>query len=169
MPQMQLPFFPVGLTLINRQVGFEKKEGRVYYFHGHLPVFSHAEDDVDSFRFIISQLVLGGNVRQIEIVKAFGVAAISVKRSVKRLREQGIQGFYSKRKGRSAHVLVPEVIEKAQRLLSKGENPAAVAKKLHQNADTIRKAIKSGRLRKKKVVLTARKGKNPDTKRQERA
>ena len=167
MPQMQLPFFPAGLTLINRQVGFEKKEGSVYYFHGHLPVFSHAEDDIDSFRLFISQLVVGGNVKQIEIVKAFGVSAISVKRSVKRLREQGPQGFFSKRKGRSAHVLVPEVLEKAQRLLSKGDNPATVAKKLDQKADTIRKAIKSGRLSKKKA-LKAQKKKSPKARRQER-
>jgi hypothetical protein len=31
MPQLQLPIFPTGLTLINNLIGFEKKEGRVYY------------------------------------------------------------------------------------------------------------------------------------------
>ena len=49
MLQMQLPIFPSGLTLINRQVGFQKKDGQIYYFHGQLPVFSHAEDDLASF------------------------------------------------------------------------------------------------------------------------
>ncbi len=87
MLQMQLPIFPPGLTLINRQIGFQKRDGIVYYFHGQLPVFSHDEDDLASFRFITAQLVLSGNVKQIEIAKAFGVPYISVKRSLKRLRD----------------------------------------------------------------------------------
>ena len=32
MPQMQLPVFAPGLNLINGQVGYEKREGRVYDF-----------------------------------------------------------------------------------------------------------------------------------------
>lgn len=50
MPQTLLPIFPPGLTFINRQIGFEKKDGRIYYFHGILPVFSHDEDDLESFQ-----------------------------------------------------------------------------------------------------------------------
>jgi transposase len=150
MPQLQLPIFPPGLTFINRQIGFEKREGRIYYFHGLLPVFCHDEEDLDSFRFITSQLVMGGNVKQVDIVKAFGVPSISVKRSVKRLREQGSRGFFKEKKGRSAHVLIPEVQEKAQRLLYNGHNPSEVALRLKLKANTIRKAIQAGRLHKKK-------------------
>lgn len=150
MHQMQLPIFPPGLTFINRQIGFEKKDGRIYYFHGLLPVFSHDEDDLESFRFITSQLVLGGNVKQVEIVKAFGISYISVKRSVKRLREQGAQGFFTKAKGRSPHILTPNIVEKAQKLLYNGHNPSEVARKLNLKANTVRKAIQAGRLNKKK-------------------
>ena len=46
MPQIQLPIFPAGLTHINNLIGFGKREGRVYYFYGILPVFSHEEDDI---------------------------------------------------------------------------------------------------------------------------
>ena len=113
MPQLQLPIFPDGLTHINNLIGFEKREGRVYYFHGILPVFSHEEDDIESFRFIISQLVVSGNVKQIEISKAFGIPYINVKRSVKSLRKNGPKGFFKKRKGKSAHVLTSDKIEKA--------------------------------------------------------
>ncbi len=151
MLQMQLPIFPSGLTLINRQVGFQKKDGQIYYFHGQLPVFSHAEDDLSSFRFITSQLVVCGNVKQIEIVKAFGVPYISVKRSVKRLRKKGSQGFFAKAKGKSPHVLTPEIVAKAQRLLYNSHNPSEVARRLNLKADTIRKAILAGRLHKKKA------------------
>ncbi len=160
MLQMQLPIYPPGLTLINRQVGFQKRDGIVYYFHGQLPVFSHDEDDLASFRFITAQLVLSGNVKQIEIAKAFGVPYISVKRSLKRLREHGSEGFFAKAKGRSPHVLTPEVAEKAQRLLYKGYPPSVVAKKLNLKANTITKAIQAGRLHKKKAK-TMKKIQNP--------
>lgn len=149
MLQMQLPIFPPGLTLINQQIGFEKRGSRVYYFHGQLPVFSHDEDDFDSFRFIVSQLVVGGNVKQIEIVKAFGVSYISVKRNVKRLREKGSEGFFLKPRARSSHILTPDIHEKVQDLLYEGKSPSEIAGKLKLRSDTIRKAIKSGRLKKK--------------------
>ena len=162
MPQMQLPIFPPGLTFINRQIGFEKKEGRIYYFHGLLPVFSHDKDDLESFRFITSQLIVGGNVKQVEIVKAFGVSSISVKRSVKRLREQGAQGFFNKAKGRSPHILTPDIVEKAQRLLYKGYNPSEAARRLNLKANTVRKAIQAGRLHKKKRKKKTRESTAPD-------
>ena len=39
MPQVQLPIFPAGVTHINSEVAFEERDGKVYYFNGHLPVF----------------------------------------------------------------------------------------------------------------------------------
>jgi transposase len=44
-------------------------------------------------------LVVNGNCKQSEIVKAFNVSAISVKRWVKKYREQGTKAFFlTKRK-----------------------------------------------------------------------
>jgi len=150
MPQLHLPIFPQGLTYINNQIGVERKDGMVYYFHGLLPVFSHDEKDIESFRYITSQLVLAGNISQMEIVKAFGVPYISVKRGVRRLREQGIAGFTRKAKGGTAHVLTAEVVAKAQKMLNEGRSAAEVARKLGLNVSTVRKAIGVGRLHKKK-------------------
>lgn len=150
MPQLHLPIFPAGLTYINQQIAVEKKDGKVYYFHGLLPVFSHQEQDTESFRYITSQLVEAGNVSQAEIVKAFGVSAISVKRAVSRLRSKGIEGFSRKAKGGSAHVLTPQVTGKAQGLLNEGHSVGEVARRLGLKVSTIRKAIGTGRLQKKK-------------------
>ncbi len=94
MPQTTLPFFPDDITRINNYVGFQKKEGIVYYFNGSMPIYQHSEEDIRSFRLITSQLVINGNAKQIEIVKAFGVSAISVKRRVKRYREKGAEVFF---------------------------------------------------------------------------
>jgi len=97
MPQTHLPFFPDDIKLINSSIGFQKREGIVYYFFGPMPVYQHPEDDLISFRFITSQIVVNGNATQAEIVRAFGVSSISVKRWVKRYREAGIEGFFTKK------------------------------------------------------------------------
>lgn len=152
MPQIQLPLFSPELTEINKRLSFQKREGKIYYFHYLTPLFSHEEEDLQSFRFFTSQLVINGSVKEIEISRAFGVPYITVKRSVKRLKEEGAVGFFKKRKGRTAHILTEEIMEKAQNLLNKENKPAEVARKLDLKANTIRKAIQSGRLKKKKKL-----------------
>lgn len=94
MPQILLPFFPEDITLINAHIGFQKQSGIVYYFVGIMPVYQHPEDDVKSFRFFTSQIVVNGNATQAEIVKAFGVSTISVKRWVKKYHKEGSKGFF---------------------------------------------------------------------------
>ncbi len=121
MPQAQLPIFPSGTTEININLAFEKRDTRVTYFYGSLPVFSHAEDDLATFYMIISQLYINGSATQAELYRAFGISAISVKRTVKKYREQGAEGFYKPRKTRGATILTPEVLAQAQSLLDEGE------------------------------------------------
>ena len=102
MPQLQLPMFPEGVTHITNQLAFKKEDGQVTYFNGHMPVFSHAESDIATFRMITSQFCATGHVKQSEIIRAFGVTSISVKRSVKTYREKGPKGFYAPRVTRGA-------------------------------------------------------------------
>jgi len=94
MPQTRLPFFPKDIELINIYIGVKKENDTVYYFNGAMPIFQHAENDYASFRLITTQLVINGNVTQAEIVRAFGVSASSVKRWVKKYREQGPESFF---------------------------------------------------------------------------
>jgi len=39
MVQRQLPMFPQGSTLVTQDLAVEKRDGRVTYFYGTLPVF----------------------------------------------------------------------------------------------------------------------------------
>lgn len=97
--QALLPLFPVEATLINSLVGVQSKDGIVYYFNGSMPIFKHLDSDIDSFRYISSQLIINGVCKQKEIVKCFGVSDISVKRWVKRHKESKELGdFVSKKK-----------------------------------------------------------------------
>ena len=93
MPQLHLPMFPSGVTRITEDLAFWQKDGDVSYFNGHLPVFSHAEHDIATFRMITSQFCVNGRARQSDIIRAFGVTPISVKRSVKIYREKGPKGL----------------------------------------------------------------------------
>jgi transposase len=148
MPQMQLPIFPAGMTEINHQIAVLKEAGTVYYIHGHLPVFRHAENDVRGFRMFTSQMIINGTVKPKEIVQAFGVPMVTVKRYVKVFREQGANGFYAVRpRHSSASVLKGDVLQRAQQLLDEGQSVPEVAGTLKVLANTLHKAIDAGRLR----------------------
>ena len=147
MPQLQLPIFPAGVTEINGRIAIQKEAGRVFYLHGHLPVFQHEEQDVRSFRMFTSQMIAGGTVKPKEMVKTFGVPMITVKRYVKLYREQGAKGFYSSNpRHSSASVLKGDVLEQAQKLLEEGRSVPEVAAELNVLTNTLHKAIRAGRL-----------------------
>lgn len=148
MPQGQLPFSPHGFTAITNVLAFKKEECKVTYINGLMPVFVHDEEDVSSFRMITAQFCANGFVKQSEIARAFGVTAISVKRSVKLYREEGASGFYKARRTRGAAVLTPDILEVAQRLLDEGEEICDVARQLDVKPNTLSKAVKAGHLHK---------------------
>lgn len=156
MPQIQLPIFPEGVTNITNEIGFIKKDGEVTYFNGHLPVFKHDEEDVQTFRMITSQFVTTGLVKQAEIARVFGVPIRTVKRYVKLYRRKGTKGFYETPKGRGAVVLTPEVIQKAQSFLDEGRELREIGEKLGVKTNTLNKAVHAGKLhrlvKKKKKV-----------------
>jgi len=155
MPQLQLPFFPAGTAEINSRIAVEKRAGTVYYIYGHLPVFHHAVDDVQGFRMFTSQMIVNGTVKPREIVEAFGVPMVTVKRYVKVFREHGAQGFYGTRpRHSSASVLKGEALEQARQLLEQGKSVPEVSQELDILANTLHKAIRAGRLPKPKKKRT---------------
>ncbi len=147
MTQLVLPIFPEGSSLITAALAFEKQDNMIYYFHGSIPIFSHPVDDIKSFRMFTSQLIVNGVCKQVDIINAFGVPPISVKRSTKLYREEGAEGFYKTRKKiRKPRVMTPEVITEAQSLLDDGLSRSEVANSLQIRKDTLAKAIVSGKL-----------------------
>lgn len=151
MPQVQLPIFSEGVTPVTGDLAFEKRDGRVTYFNGTMPVFVHDEDDIATFRMITSQFVVNGNATQAEIAKAFGIPKISVKRGVKRYRDKGPRGFYERRNTRGAAVLTPEVLHRAQVMLEEGEDLQAVGEALGVKKNTLNKAVLGGKLHRPSV------------------
>ena len=64
MPPMHLPFFADGVEHISSELAFEKKDGQVTYFNGHLPLVIHAEEDTATFRMITAQVCSNGNANR---------------------------------------------------------------------------------------------------------
>ena len=104
MPQMQLPIFHEGTHLITPELGYRREGDEVVYLHGMLPVFMHCADDMQSFRLIVSQLYINGSAKQSELVRAFAIKPLALKRWVKKYREQGPGVFYQTRRQRSGVV-----------------------------------------------------------------
>ena len=148
MPELHLAFFPGGVEHITAELAFERKEGQVTYFNGHMPVFIHAEEDTATLRMITAQFCINGNARQADISRAFGITLISVKRAVKRHRQRGVAGFYEEPPRRGPAVLTAEVLKQAQERLDEGLETSGVAEQLGVKRDTLAKAIRAGHLHK---------------------
>lgn len=146
MPQLQLPIFPAGAKCITNEIAAECRDKQVVYLYGSLPVFQHAEGDLQSFRLITSQLIDMGAVRQVDIVNAFGVPLPTVKRYLKLLRDRGSKAFFAEPKRRSASVLRGEARQLAERLIEEGRSVPEVAQASGVKANTLHKAIRAGRL-----------------------
>ena len=147
MPQVQLPLFPVGTTHLNESLAFECRNGQVTYFNGHLPVFTHAQDDLAAFRLFTSQLVVNGSASQGDIRRAFGVPKIAVQRAVDRYRAGGAAAFFVPPRPRAGRKLTPEVLPQVQALLDQGQAVPQISRATGVLANTIHKAIRGGRLR----------------------
>ena len=146
MTQVQFPFYPEGSTNITAVLAFAKQDGRIVYFTGGLPVFMHDEQDLSTFRMITAQFCENGHARQIQIARAFGIPAITVKRAVKLYRNEGVAGFYAQKRTRGPGVLTTEIQQNAQQLLDEGLTIAQVADKFGLLRDTFAKAVRAGRL-----------------------
>jgi hypothetical protein len=107
MPNLQLPRFPAGSMDLSADVAVKCEGEKVTYFHGQLPVFQHRKNDVKSFRMMVRQLYLNGHVKQAEIVRTFGVSAISIKRAVALFEKEGAGRFWRPRQGRGILMTCP--------------------------------------------------------------
>ena len=123
-----------------------REENQMTYYHGSLPVFTHALDDLASFRMITSQFCVSGHLKQAQLARAFGIPLVTVKRAVKRYRDDGPRAFYAERKTRGAAVLTEPVLAEAQRLLDDGLSVKDVAARLELKSDTLDKAVRAGRV-----------------------
>lgn len=146
MPQLLLPIIPPGSSPLGSLLSVCNTQGEWIYYLGLSVVGRHNEDELDLFRMFTSQFIAEGHCTNADVVRVFGVSTSSVKRYVKRYRNQGIRGFIRPRKGRGGTVLTDTVRAHAQALLNSGATRKDVCAQLNIKADCLRKAIGDGRL-----------------------
>jgi len=116
-----------------------------------MPIFRHEPTDLNSFKMFMAQLYVNGNVKQAEINHTFHLNPINMKRWTQKYIEGGVESFYRNGKGGrgksgTPRVLTESVIEKVQSLFDQGYSPSEAGAQLGLKADTLRKAVKSGKL-----------------------
>jgi transposase len=149
MGQLLLPLFPRDTKMITPVLGVRKHDGTVFYLLSGMPVNSHAENDINKFRYVTSNFVLQGLCTHQNIADTFQVSIDSVARWKKKLFEEGEASFFTEeaRHGRS-HKLLPDVLARIQIKLDEGLSATSIAKAEHISEGSIRYAISMGRLKK---------------------
>lgn len=149
MGQLLLPLFPIDTEMITPVLGVREQEDTVYYLLSGMPIYSHEKGAMHKFRYITSNLILQGLCKNVDIVRVFHVSTDSVRRWKKRLEEEGEEAFFKEenRHGRS-HKLLPDVLERIQQKLDKGQSVNSIAKEELISEGSIRYSIQQGRLKK---------------------
>ena len=149
MGQLLLPLFSEDTCMITLNLGYREQDGTVFYLLSGMPIFSHDSGDIPNFRYITSNLILQGLCSNQDIVDAFHVSTDSVRRWKRVLSHQGEGAFFSaeSRHGWS-HKLLPDVLDRIQGKLDKGQSVNSIAKAEGLSEGALRYAIKLGRLKK---------------------
>lgn len=135
--------------MISDQIGVYEKDGLVQYLVNGLPVYSHAKEDLNAFRFITSNFICQGLCRKVDVQRCFAVSEDTVGRAMKKYKEEGEAGFFGDdaRRGR-AHKIIGERRIRIQSKLDKGQSVNSVAKQEGVRESAIRYQIKTGNLKK---------------------
>ena len=164
MSQLLLPTLPEGATQISALVSVWREGDQWTYFVGTYPIYWHRADDRRMFRLVSSQLIHAGACRHKAIIDTFGVSKSSVNRALKKLRVEGAEAFFKAREGgtRGGSVLTAHKLDQAQGLLDQGYSRGELADELEVKPDTLRKALKAGRLRERTApeIATSKSSRN---------
>lgn len=95
LPNKKLPVFPTEVTPIGPWMSVVLRGNQVVYLSPKgMTLRAHDDDDMESFWFLTSELYVCGNFKQADVVRAFGVSASSVGKSVKLYLAYGRSGFW---------------------------------------------------------------------------
>lgn len=86
MSEMLLLIVPDPVTPLKELLSVGKQDWQVVYFHCVWPVFSHAEEDLATFRMIAAQFVAQGHLRLVDVSRSSGAPRSSGARLTAKLR-----------------------------------------------------------------------------------
>ncbi|MCK9327818.1 MAG: hypothetical protein M0P69_20145 [Bacteroidales bacterium] len=148
--QTQLPFFPESTRLINLTLGVREQEGYIYYLHNGNPIYCHAKQDINSYRFILGNLVVNNLCTIGELSKTLGIARRNIERYAKTYREKGAEYFFARKETRGrCYKITEELIPELQQRLDESWSYYRIAKEYEISESAVRYHINKGTLKKK--------------------
>ena len=81
--------------LINSSVGFFEKDSFVYYLHNGSPIYCHDKNDLNSYRFIVANLITTNLCTATELSRALGVSNRNMCNAMPRHCVQKVQNGFS--------------------------------------------------------------------------
>lgn len=143
----RLPFTPPDAIEINETLSYLESGNQATYFAAGVPLFVHDKDDAMGRRLASMQVLELKLAKKKELSEAFGIDRVTLYRQQIRLRENGIAGLLSERRGpKGGHKLTQDDLPKAQELMESGATQAAVGEALGVSVWTIRRALSSGKI-----------------------
>jgi len=147
--QTQLPFFPSNTKLINDSVGIRAQDDTVYYLHNGNPIYCHANDDRNGYRFIMANLVVNRLCTISDLCSALGERRKNIERYAKAYREQGAEYFFARKETRGqCHKMTPNKLAAIQIELDQGLSIYRIALNHAVSESAISYHIKNGTLKK---------------------
>jgi len=149
--QLQLPFFPEHTKYINSSLGLFEKDGYVYYLHNGSPIYCHAREDRNGYRFIVGNLIHNKLCTISEFHESLGEARKNIERYAKTFREKGAAYFFHRKETRGqCYKITEEVMTAIQSKLDEGISQYRISKDYGISESAIRYHLKSGKLTLKK-------------------
>jgi len=139
------PVFPEEVTPLGPLMSVVRRGSQIVYLslEGQ-PLCAHGDDDLQGFRCTTSQFYIFGHVKQVDIVRIFGVSPASVRAGVKLFLAHGIAGFYRSPRRNANETKAGSVREQVREIrLEVAETLGLVIKDRKARAE----AVKDGRLR----------------------
>lgn len=147
--QTQLPFFPDSTTLINSTLGFREQDDFVYYLHNGNPIYCHSKDDLNSYRFIMGNLVANNLCTISELSEALGVNRKNIERYVATFREKGAGYFFARKETRGrCYKITEELLPELQECLDNGWSYYRIADEYGISESAVRYHVNKGNLKK---------------------
>lgn len=144
---MRLGLAPATAQEINENLTIARSESQTAYYGAGLPIFVHGNGDKLSQRLAAVQMIMLGLASKEELSRVLDVDRSTLYRSQVRVQRDGIEGLVAEKPGpKSGHRLRGDLLERAQGLLSEGKPQREVGRIVGVGENTIRNAIKRGRL-----------------------
>ena len=153
--QMQMPIFPENTKMINSSVGFFKKDEFVYYLHNGSPIYCHEQGQLNSYRYILANLVTTKLCTIADLSRALGIQVKNIQRYKKALEENGTEWFFSREDTRGqCYKLTDDKLLKSQNFLNDGYSQKQAAKEIGVSEGAIRYHLRKGALKKSSNATT---------------